>query len=216
MTLSATNNAAALEYVLSTNNGSTSIDGSTLTAPANAFAFDVCTGWGGYTSNAVEVKGNSAITGNVEISFYGEGRAPTLTLTSGTLSGSIVVDEAHRGAKVTVTKYSAFDVAAPEGYKWDNSGKLTKNDYVAQIGETKYETLAEAFAAVTDSTATTIVLLNNCSGSGIVVPSERYITVDFGGYTYTVNSEPLAGSNGTVNQCFQLLKDSKAAEKVLN
>lgn len=82
-------------------------------------------------------------------------------------------------------------------------------DNVAKIGTTEYATLAEAFAAVTDNTATTIEVLADCSGNGIIVPSGRDITVNFNNHTYTVNTDVLAGSNGTKTQCFQLLRDSK-------
>lgn len=80
---------------------------------------------------------------------------------------------------------------------------------VAKIGTTEYATLAEAFAAITDNTATTIEVLTDCSGNGIIVPTGRDITVNFNNYTYTVNTDVLAGSYGTKSQCFQLLRDSK-------
>lgn len=82
-------------------------------------------------------------------------------------------------------------------------------DNVAKIGTTEYATLAEAFESITDNTATTIELLADCSGNGIIVPSNRTITVNFNTHKYTVNTDVLAGSNGTKNQCFQLLRDSK-------
>lgn len=82
-------------------------------------------------------------------------------------------------------------------------------DNVAKIVTTEYATLAEAFAAVTDGTPTTIDVMADCAGNGIIVPSGRDITVNFNGHTYTVNTDVLAGSNGTKNQCFQLLRDSK-------
>ena len=105
-----------------------------------------------------------------------------------------------------------MEVAAPEGYRWSEAingvQTLTPVTYVAQIGETKYETLEAAFAAVTDGTATTIEVLADSTGAGIVVPSGRNITVDFNGKSYTAVKGPGAGSSGTQNQVFQLLKDS--------
>ena len=84
----------------------------------------------------------------------------------------------------------------------------TDKNYVAQIGDQKYETLAKAVAAVTDDTQTKIELLDNVTdGDGIVVKSGKNIEFDFGGHTYTVTKN-LAGSKGTESQCFQLLKDS--------
>lgn len=93
----------------------------------------------------------------------------------------------------------------------DSEGNFVVVPSVAKIGDKGYATLAEAFAAVTDNTPTTIEVLADCSGNGIIVPSERDITVNFNNHTYTVNTDVLAGSNGTQNQCFQLLRDSKVA-----
>ncbi len=118
MTLDATVGTNSIDYVLSTNNGSTTINDTKITAKEGHTAFDACSGWGGYQSNAVEVTGESVITGLVEISYYGqEGTTPaSLALTSGTLNGSLVMAE---GAdKANVTKGESFEVDAPEGYKW--------------------------------------------------------------------------------------------------
>ena len=86
--------------------------------------------------------------------------------------------------------------------------------YVAQIGTTKYETLADAFAAAVDGD--TITLLANCAGDGIkVTPAGKFatgLTVDFAGFTYTVDGETV-GSTGTETNGFQLLKDNKITFK---
>ncbi len=76
---------------------------------------------------------------------------------------------------------------------------------VAKIGGNEYETLKAAFEAAEDGD--TIELLGNTSGDGIVVKSGRNFTVDFGGFTYTMDGS-LVGSTGTETQAFQLLKDS--------
>ncbi|MBQ0087021.1 MAG: hypothetical protein KBS72_04990 [Bacteroidales bacterium] len=79
-------------------------------------------------------------------------------------------------------------------------------DYVAQIGSRKYTTLAKAVEAV--QSGNTIQLLCDCmEGEGIIVPGGKNFTLDFGGHTYKVTKD-LAGSTGTKNQCFQLLKGS--------
>lgn len=81
---------------------------------------------------------------------------------------------------------------------------------VAQIGETTYETLEEAFDAAKDGD--TITLLADCSGNGIQVASGRFngqgLTVDFNGHTYTVGGV-LVGSSGTKSNGFQLNKNNK-------
>lgn len=76
---------------------------------------------------------------------------------------------------------------------------------MAKIGGNEYETLKAAFEAAEDGD--TIELLGNTSGDGIVVKSGRNFTVDFGGFTYTMDGS-LVGSTGTETQAFQLLKDS--------
>mgnify|MGYP004479556447 CR=1 FL=1 len=84
---------------------------------------------------------------------------------------------------------------------------------VAQIGETKYETLAEAVAAVpTNNAETEIVLLNDYIGSGIKVVAGKNIVFNLNGKTYTVN-KPTVGSSGTETNGFQLLKGSKVTFK---
>ena len=123
MVLDATKGTNSIGYVVSTNNGSTTISNTTITAKAEGVAFDVCTGWGGYTSNKVEVTGTSKINGDVEVSFYGDGTAPVLTLTSGTLIGDIVME---KGAdKATVTQADTFNAEAPDGYQWKSNGDGT-------------------------------------------------------------------------------------------
>ena len=80
--------------------------------------------------------------------------------------------------------------------------------YVAKIGSTKYETLEEAWNAANDGD--TITLLANCSGNGLIAPQGKYatgLTVDFGGFTYTVDGNTV-GSAGTETNDFQLLKNN--------
>ncbi len=81
---------------------------------------------------------------------------------------------------------------------------------VAKIGETEYETLADAIAAAQDGD--TVTLLRDCSGNGIVVKKDTFtgkgLTVDFAGHTYTVGGV-LVGSSGTMSNGFQLNKNNK-------
>ena len=82
---------------------------------------------------------------------------------------------------------------------------------VAQIGNTKYATLAQAVANV--KSGETITLLQNAYGDGIIVPENSNFTLDFAGYTYDVDGDKLAGSTGTQTQAFQLLKGSNITFK---
>ena len=80
---------------------------------------------------------------------------------------------------------------------------------LAQIGEAKYATLAEAIAAAKDGD--TVTLLADCNGNGIVIPAGKFndkgLTVDFNNHSYTVGGV-LVGSTGTKSNAFQLNKDN--------
>ena len=85
-----------------------------------------------------------------------------------------------------------------------------ETDYVAKIGDAQYESLEDAFKNV--KSGDTIVLLKNCTGNGVVVPSGSSFTVDFAGYTYTIDGSTV-GSSGTETNGFQLLRDSNIVLK---
>ena len=158
MTLDATQGSNNIGYVLSTNNGTTTIKDTKITAKSTGWAFDACSGWGSYQSNSVELTGTSEINGNIEVSYFGQkGTAPaSLTLTAGTLNGNIVM--AQGADKCTVTKSTSFTAEAPKDYKWveAESGmqKLVACEYVAQVGEDKYETFEAAAEAAGENVIT--------------------------------------------------------------
>ena len=91
---------------------------------------------------------------------------------------------------------------------------MAEGEEVAQIGNTKYETLAAAFDAAKDGD--TITLLKSGNGNGVSVPADKFtnagVTVNFNGYTYMVGGQ-LVGSAGTGTNAFQLLKDNKITFK---
>ena len=219
MVLDATQGTNNIGYVLSTNFGNTTIKDTKIIAKENGTAFDACTGWGGYTSNNVELTGSSEITGPIEVSFSGDGTAPVLKLTSGTHTGEIVM--ADGADKATVTKNNDFVQAAPEGYKWVDNGNGTSTlkpcEYICAIGDVKYETLQDAVNAA-GTAETTITLLTDAatdgviSGNGVKVPSGSNITFDLNGLTYDASGVTV-GSTSTETQGFQLLKGSNITFK---
>ena len=186
----AKNGSTAARYLISNNSGNVVFEDTIITANEGDIAFDTCK-YNTYTLPTVEVKGTSAITGDVELS------GGNLTLTAGELNGELI--DAGIGDGV-ITKADDFEADAPAGYKWVN-GVLTACDYVAQIGDDKYESLAAAVAAA-DGTAD-VVLLKDCSGAGVALwaKDQKSITIDLGGFTYTC-VEPPVGSSGTQNQAF--------------
>ena len=84
----------------------------------------------------------------------------------------------------------------------------------AVIGDTYYDTLADAVAAAQDGD--TITLLKNTNGNGIQVATGKFatrgLTVNFNGHSYTVGGV-LVGSSGTGTNAFQLLQGNKITFK---
>ena len=89
---------------------------------------------------------------------------------------------------------------------------LAGDNDAAKIGDKTYETLAGAVASVTDGTATTITLLRDASGDGIIIASGRNITIDLNNHTYTVSGKTV-GSSGTETNGFQLLRGANVTIK---
>lgn len=86
-----------------------------------------------------------------------------------------------------------------------------END-AAKIGNKTYETLEAAFADVPDRTPTTITLLRDASGNGVKITSAKNITLDLGGFAYTIDGDTV-GSSGTETNGFQLLKGANVTIK---
>jgi len=158
MTVDGTNQYGGKDYVISFNNGTSVIKDTKVIAGADNIAFDVCT-WSSYKATGLEVNGNSEITGSIEISSSNQPEELSLTLTSGTLSGNIIM--AGGADKCTVTKADTFEQDAPEGYKWvegeDGMQTLAACEYAAQVGEDRYETLAEAITAAQGTSVVTLL-----------------------------------------------------------
>ena len=156
--------------------------------------------------------------------------APTMTISGGTFTSAAGVGAVQaygwkNNSQQTWDKPNAsvsggtFSSAVPAEYcaggfiptdNGDGTYGVKAGAYVAQIGETTYETLAEAFAVAKDGD--TITLLTDCSGNGIVVKAgtftDKGLIVDFAGYSYTVGGV-LVGSSGTKSNGFQLNKNNK-------
>ena len=74
-----------------------------------------------------------------------------------------------------------------------------------KLNGTRYDTLQEAVDKAGEGD--TITLLESTVGSGVKVACGKNFTIDFGGFTYTVNDETV-GSTGTETNGFQILKGS--------
>ena len=130
------------QTTMSNCNGSVQIKDSTVNAPDYSWAniSDPATVGGvamsvgtfsTYTAVSVEVTGDSIINGDVAVDPTNE-NATTLTLTSGTLNGNILMED-NAATVATVTKADTFTQAAPEGFEWVGNGGDTSS--LAPISE---------------------------------------------------------------------------------
>ena len=96
-------------------------------------------------------------------------------------------------------------------YTLDENGNVVLSDLVelvqiAMVGKLSYTTLQAAVDAADNAT---VILLNSVEGAGVVISND--VTIDFAGYTYTVNKA--VGSAGTETLGFQILKDNNVTLK---
>ena len=75
-----------------------------------------------------------------------------------------------------------------------------ESSYVAQVGDNKFETLAEALNAV-ESSDDVITILKDTQGPGLVI--DKDVTINFNGKTYSFTEG--VGSTGTESNGFQIL-----------
>lgn len=133
-----------------------------------------------------------------------EASVSTVSLTGGTFSSD-------------VSQYCEKNYYTEKNDDNTYSVKSTKDVAVAQIGDTYYRTLTDAYAALPRGTAaapaeaTTITLLKDSAGGGIGSDTDKYMNyvIDFNGHTYTVGA-PAVGSTGTVSQGLRVMKTSTA------
>lgn len=129
----------------------------------------------------------------------------TMSVTDGTFNGGLTVEDVQGG----FISGGTFDQAVPEEYCAEgfiptDDGKghygVKEGSYVAKIGETKYETIAEAIAAAPDATETTIKILADID-TNISIPADKNIALTIGTHTLSgaiTNAGTLAISDGTI------------------
>ena len=193
------------KYGLSFNNGTSVIKNSTIiVSNSETVAFDVCT-WDSYVDTCVTVE-NSTVGGKIEVSSTNDPTTLSLNLTGSTTASEIVM--AGGSDKAVVTKDGTIGIAAPTDYKWSDAVEgvqtLTKKTYLAQIGTTKFETLAEAVAAAQDGDTITLladvtqddgVLFNKAGATVELDLNDKTFTVNEGS---NVNSRAIRIDNGTL------------------
>ena len=102
--------------------------------------------------------------------------------------------------ETSLTAQAGLNVVTDPGFVvvYEN-GVYTVESAVAKIGDTYYRTLPEAVAAA--QAGEKVEVIRTAEGAGLVINKD--ITIDFGGFTYTINQA--VGSKGTESQGFQLL-----------
>ena len=221
------------QYTLSNNFGDTVITGATeILGDENTVAFDVWYGMFATYDEGLSVTFDKdfsgKVVGNIEYGAAGRVTADTwqekapLTIEAGSFDGEFVatsdtIEEANieiSGGHFTLPVNSVFcaDGLAPCTYGAKDYG-VCEIKNTAKIGDTEYATLEDAVAAVpADGTQTTVELLSDATGNGIIVKDGQNVVIDFGGFTYFADGNQV-GSTGTETLSFQLLKGATVTLK---
>lgn len=200
----------------------------------SAILIDSYIGYAGQVK--INISGDATVKSNYSTAIREIGNTPSQTnVVSVTVTGGKVLSGASKDA-IQIREASVSTVSLTGGtfssdvsqyceknyYTEKNddntySVKSTKDVAVAQIGDTYYRTLTDAYAALPRGTAaapaeaTTITLLKDSAGGGIGSDTDKYMNyvIDFNGHTYTVGA-PAVGSTGTVSQGLRVMKTSTA------
>lgn len=187
------------------------INGGTFTVNNTASSV-ICNGYiaGGADEGILTVNGGTftaANNGTGSILGYGiadpkndkQPQGGSTTFNGGTFKGNLQVNENYPSRPVIEPEVTINNLPAAQYAPFEVNGKY-------------YMTLPDAVAAVPANTQTTINLLRDFTGGGVVVNPGQNIVFDFGGHTYTVG-DPTVGSSGTETNGFQLLKGSTVIMK---
>ncbi len=156
--------------------GKVYITGGSVIAGENNYA--IGSGSAGVKGGVIEINGGT-VTGPVYLA--GSSGVDTVDLNGGELD---ITFEIGNGFAGTITKAEGVEVSAPDGYKWGDDGKLVAKVYVAQIGETKYETIQDAADALEQDG--TITLLADVSvGAAMTFNGGVTYVLDLAGHTLT-------------------------------
>ena len=192
--------------------GELTVNGGTITATASEYSYAP-------NGSGTTVKGAA-----IAVSQHGTLLPTTANVNGGTLAGAktvaVVAHEQNAGLEnVTVVakdELVAENTEIPEGFKWVSSegmSTLTPCIYVAQIeGGAKYESLAEAVAAVpADGTETTITMIADANPVGIngaTIETTQNVKLDLNGKTITLNIDQAKASQLITNRGTLTIVDS--------
>ncbi len=192
MVLDGANLAGNQAYTMSNNCGNVVIKDTTIIAKENGVAFDVYGGFGNYSDVGVTITGKSVINGTVEVARdSGTQNKNTLKVENGTVNGKLMVDKNDKTTVSVIAGTFASDVSdyvdtsASSLKQVNGQWVVKKNPGAAKIGDTEYETLAEAVAAA--KAGDTIVLQKDVS-SAALIKVDKAVTIDLGGKTASFDS----------------------------
>lgn len=167
-------------YVLSINNGAVTVKDTTIIANDEgdlSYAMDAYdnTSYAGVPTVTLTGTTNN-IQGNIEVT------GGNLDIEAATITGELVYKTG------TVTKADTVVLEAPADYKWV-AGVLTAKNYVAQVGDVKYESLAEAFAAA--QAGDTINLLTDITVTDQIKVADQAVlnNITFNGNGHTITAD---------------------------
>lgn len=189
MVLNGANLAENQAYTMSNNCGNVVIKDTTIIAKENGVAFDVYGGFGNYSDVGVTITGKSVINGTVEVARdSGTQNKNTLKVENGTVNGKLTVVKNDKTTVSVIAGTFASDVSdyvdtsASSLKQVNGQWVVKKNPGAAKIGDTEYETLAEAIAAA--KAGDTVVLQKDVTIGGYQ-EIHKAITVDLGGNNLT-------------------------------
>ena len=227
MELDGTKLDATRAYTLSNNCGNVVIKDTTITAKTNGVAFDVYGGFQSYSDVNVTITGKSVINGSVEVARgSGTQNVNNLKVENGTINGELKVDKNDKTTVSVIAGTFASDVfdyvdtSASSLEQVNGKWVVKKNPGAARIGDTEYETLAEAVAAA--KAGDTIVLQKDVDITDMIT-IKTALTIDLGGNTASfagfgfvlAKGSDVTLKNGTVKAGMSAVWASQGANVVI-
>lgn len=184
---------------------------------------------GNITSTATEYSvnpngsGTTTIGAAIAVAQHTTMLATNVVISGGTLTGvktiSVADPQGNNLESVTVKakdELVAANTVIPQDYKWLSDGAgmstLVPCVYVAQIGDVKYESLADAVAAVpTEGTETTITMIADETvkgNSGVTIATTQNVKLDLNGKTVKLSVTESKGSQLITNRGTLTITDS--------
>lgn len=151
------------------------------------------------SGSSLEISGGT-VNGNVESVTYdgAEGKAARVAITGGTVNGTLNTVDYSTGTTTDDSSKAAIEVTAgtfssdPSRYLIEDSTATKNADgtygvakaYLAQVGETSYYTMDEAFHAAVAS-GETLTLLRDYTTASSQNSGSKSFTIDLAGHTWT-------------------------------